>query len=98
MIISVYADGSWRVAKNMDYAVDATFPDFVASGEIDETHSEIIEAEFEGDAAGAIEESLARGFALGLLAASGIETEGHDRADGHGAEHESPAPKGDAQP
>ena len=28
--------------------------------------------------------------------ASGIETEGHDPAEGHGAEHESPAPKGDA--
>jgi hypothetical protein len=29
--------------------------------------------------------------------ASGTETEGQDRADGLGAEHESPAPKGDAQ-
>lgn len=27
-------------------------------------------------------------------AASGIETEGHDHEDGHGAEHESPARKG----
>jgi hypothetical protein len=32
------------------------------------------------------------------LRASGIETEGHDPAEGHGAKHESPAPKGDAQP
>jgi hypothetical protein len=29
--------------------------------------------------------------------ASGIETEGHDGATRHGAKHESPTPKGDAQ-
>jgi hypothetical protein len=30
--------------------------------------------------------------------ASGIETEGHDGETRHGAKHESPTPKGDAQP
>lgn len=35
--------------------------------------------------------------ALIARAASGIETEGHDGETRHGAKHESPAPKGDAQ-
>lgn len=33
-----------------------------------------------------------------VVSASGIETEGHDRGDGHGAKHESPTVEdGDAQ-
>jgi hypothetical protein len=38
------------------------------------------------------------GWQAGFAAASGIETEGHDPEEGHGAEHESPtAEGGDAQ-
>jgi hypothetical protein len=59
----------------------------------------------DGGYSGGYYESTAPTAALALCAAalkarraaSGIETEGHDRADGRGAEHESPAPKGDAQ-
>jgi hypothetical protein len=55
-------------------------------------HSHVVELSFEHRA------EAERVFDWLESIASGIETEGHDPAEGHGAEHESPtAEGGDAQ-